>query len=141
MNNKVLIVDDETNILSTLKSVLSGEPYDVICAGSGDEALEIMEKEEIDILISDEKMPGMSGTELLEIARRKYPDTLRIILTGYASLDAAIKAYETSIKHDETHADAWQNLSGVYAKVGNVERSQQCFKMALKYEKNGKQEA
>jgi DNA-binding NtrC family response regulator len=92
MGNKVLIIDDETMILSTLKSVLSREPYDVICVESGEEALAIMEKEEIALIITDEMMPGMTGIELLAIARKKYPDTFRMILTGFANLESAITA-------------------------------------------------
>ncbi len=92
MRNKVLIIDDESMIRSTLKSVLSREPYEVICADSGEEALAIMEREEIDLIITDEMMPGMTGIELLAITRKKYPDTFRIILTGYANLESAITA-------------------------------------------------
>ena len=92
MKSKVLIVDDESMIRSTLKSVLSREPYDVICADSGEEALAILEKEEIDLIITDEMMPGMTGIELLAITRKKYPDTFRMILTGFAKLDSAITA-------------------------------------------------
>ena len=51
-----------------------------------------MEREEIDLIVSDEMMPGMTGTELFEITRKKYPDTYRIILTGYANLESAITA-------------------------------------------------
>ena len=92
MNHKVLVVDDEPTITDMLKDVFSREPYSVFIAASAEEGLEILAQEEIDVVISDEKMPGMLGSEFLSIVRQKYPDTIRMILTGYASLDAAIRA-------------------------------------------------
>jgi two-component system, probable response regulator PhcQ len=89
---RILVVDDQRSILDLLREVLSREPYEVVCAGSAEEALQILEHSPADVIISDERMPGMSGTRFLSIARRKYPETIRIILTGYATLEAAIKA-------------------------------------------------
>ena len=95
MRNKVLIIDDESITLSVLKKALEGEPYDIICANSGQEALTILESEEIDLIVADEMMPGMTGTELFAITKKKYPDTFRIILTGHANLESAITAINT----------------------------------------------
>ena len=92
MNQKVLIVDDEPTITDTLRDVLSRESYGVFCSASAEKGLEILAREEIDVVISDEKMPGMLGSEFLSIVRQRYPDTIRMILTGYASLEAAIRA-------------------------------------------------
>jgi DNA-binding NtrC family response regulator len=92
MRNKVLIIDDESITLTLLKKSLEKEPYDVICANSGQEALAIIEREEFDLIISDEVMPGMTGTELFAITRIKCPDTYRIILTAHANLESAITA-------------------------------------------------
>ncbi|MBW2183992.1 MAG: response regulator [Deltaproteobacteria bacterium] len=95
MRNKVLIIDDESITLSVMKKALEGEPYDVICANSGKDALSILEKEEFTLIIADEMMPGMTGTELFAITKKKYPDTFRIILTGYANLESALTAINT----------------------------------------------
>lgn len=92
MKHKILIVDDETAIQEALKMVFLREEYEVFVAGSAHEALAIMSHEPMDVVISDEKMPGMSGSELIAIVRKKYPDTIRIILTGHASIESAIRA-------------------------------------------------
>jgi len=75
-----------------LQDVLSTEPYELLSAGSAEEALELLETEPVDVVVSDEMMPGMSGSEFLSIVRRQYPDTIRIILTGHANLEMAIRA-------------------------------------------------
>lgn len=92
MQHKVLIVDDEPIITDLLKDALSREPYGILSASSAEEALPILDREKLDVVISDEKMPGMSGSEFLAVVRQKYPDTIRMILTGHASLDSAIRA-------------------------------------------------
>lgn len=92
MNHSVLIVDDDPAIRNILKELFSSEPYSVLTAGSAREALDLLAGEQVDVVISDEKMPGMSGSELLVIVREKYPDTIRMILTGYASLESAMRA-------------------------------------------------
>ncbi|OCC16512.1 Response regulator [Dissulfuribacter thermophilus] len=83
----VLIVDDEKNILQALRRLLRKEPFKLFLAESGEEGLKILEKEkDIDLIISDQRMPGMTGTEFLEKAANLYPDTTRIVLSGYADL-------------------------------------------------------
>ena len=89
---KILFVDDEPNVTSALKHMLRKERYDIFTADSAKEALEILGRDPVDIVVSDEKMPGMSGSELLTKVRREYPDTIRIILTGQASALAAMNA-------------------------------------------------
>jgi len=92
MGNKVLIVDDEPDIRKILVDVFEREPYEVFSAGSGNEALALLAGEPVDVVISDERMPGMNGSELLSLVRKQLPETIRIILTGHASLEAAIRA-------------------------------------------------
>ena len=92
MRYKVLVVDDEPTITDMLRDVLSLEPYEILSANSAEEALAILEWEPADVVISDERMPGMSGSEFIALVRQKYPETIRIILTAYARLDAAIRA-------------------------------------------------
>lgn len=92
MKNAVLIVDDEANVLSALTRALFDEPYEVVCAQSAEEALELVAKTPFKLVISDERMTGMQGSELLAILKERYPHTLRILLTGHATLEAAMKA-------------------------------------------------
>ncbi len=92
MRPKVMLVDDEPHVTAALQRGLRREPYDIVTAHSADEALEVMDQERIDVVVSDERMPNMLGSEFLSVVRRDYPDTVRIILTGEASLDAAMRA-------------------------------------------------
>jgi DNA-binding NtrC family response regulator len=92
MNNKILLVDDETNVLSALKRALFDEPLEIITATSAEEALEIMKGQHFKAVISDERMIGMQGSEFLAQIREQHPDTIRIMLTGHATLEAAMKA-------------------------------------------------
>ena len=88
----VLCVDDEQNILRSIKRALFSLKIDLTLAESGEEALAIMEQKTIHVVISDMKMPHMTGAELLEKVAAKYPDTFRVVLTGFADIDATIKA-------------------------------------------------
>ena len=92
MKHKVLLVDDETVIREMVKTAFSKEPYGLLTAGSAEEGLDILDRESVDLVISDEIMTGMSGSEFLAFVRKKYPDTIRIILTGHANLEATIRA-------------------------------------------------
>ena len=92
MQPRILIVDDQPFVLGVLEEILSRGPYDVTTAESADEALKILKHETVDVIISDEVMPGMAGSEFLSIVRKQHPEIVRIILTGHASLDSAIRA-------------------------------------------------
>jgi response regulator RpfG family c-di-GMP phosphodiesterase len=88
----LLFVDDEANILSALKRLFRPKGYRVLTAEGGAEALEILEKENIDLVVSDMRMPEMDGAQLLERVRQRWPDTVRILLTGYADVSSTIDA-------------------------------------------------
>lgn len=88
----VLCVDDEPSILSALKRVLRAEDCKVLQAGSGAEAMALMEQHAVDVVVSDMRMPGMDGAELLAQVRARWPDTARILLTGYADMKATVAA-------------------------------------------------
>ncbi|MEN6439513.1 MAG: response regulator [Syntrophobacter sp.] len=92
MAYRILLVDDEPMVLEALKRTLHKEPYEILCATSGNEALAILDAQSVDAVIADEMMPGMLGSELLAAVCRRYPDTMRIILTGYAGLESALRA-------------------------------------------------
>lgn len=88
----LLLVDDEENILNSLRRVLRSEPYQVLTAGSGEAALQQLESTHVDLVISDARMPGMDGATLLTQVQQRWPHCLRILLTGYADLTTTVKA-------------------------------------------------
>ncbi|MDD1960986.1 response regulator [Pseudomonas sp. 39004] len=88
----VLLVDDEASILNSLRRLLRGQPYDVLLAESGAQALELLEQHPINLVISDARMPGMDGATLLAQVHQRFPGTLRILLTGYADMATITKA-------------------------------------------------
>ncbi len=92
MDNSILIVDDDPGVLSALKRTLADEPYEIFTATSGVDGLQMLNEHQIKLIISDEKMPGMSGSEFLTAAKKIFPNSIRIMLTGYADMDAAMKA-------------------------------------------------
>ena len=92
MKNLVLIVDDEPSVLSALKRVFIEEPCEIRTADSGERGLELLAIEPFKAVISDERMPGMGGAEFLATVKDRHPEVARILLTGYASLEATMKA-------------------------------------------------
>lgn len=88
----LLLVDDEQNILSSLRRVFRGEGYRVLTATGGAGGLEILEREPVDLVISDMRMPEMDGAQFLETVATRWPDTVRILLTGYADLCSTVAA-------------------------------------------------
>jgi len=94
MDNKptVLFVDDEEKVLKSLKRGFLDEPYKKLFAISGKEALEILEKNEIYVIVTDMRMPEMNGLELLKIVKEKYPDVVRMALSGYTQISTLLTA-------------------------------------------------
>ena len=88
----VLFVDDEERVLSCLKGGLLGEPYKTLFAKSGKEALEILEKNEVHVIVTDMRMPEMSGLELLRAVKEKYPHIVRMVLSGYTQVTTLLTA-------------------------------------------------
>lgn len=84
----VLCVDDEQNISHSLKRLLRKEAYRLLTASSGAEGLKLLEENDVHLVISDQRMPEMSGTEFLSIVKERYPHAIRIVLTGYTEVDA-----------------------------------------------------
>jgi len=89
---KILCVDDEPNILSSLRRMLSLEGFQVSTAESGADALTMLAKEPVDVVISDLQMPHMSGTDLLRQIHQQWPKTMRLMLTGASDMSGAIQA-------------------------------------------------
>jgi len=81
---RLLLVDDERNILSALNRLLRRDAYQLFCCESAAEGLQILAQQPVDVIISDQRMPVMTGVEFLREARLRYPETVRIISSGYA---------------------------------------------------------
>ncbi len=88
----LLLVDDEPSIVSALMRLFRREGYRVITAASGAEGLQRMAEYEVDVVISDQRMPGMTGVEFLRRAKELYPDTVRMVLSGYTELQSITDA-------------------------------------------------
>ena len=84
---KILVVDDEPNIIEILEMVLRDEKMEVFKTGSAREALAILQEREVDLVISDIRMPGFSGVELLREAKKVSPETTFIMITAFASTE------------------------------------------------------
>lgn len=92
MPSKILVVDDDSASVEAVVEVLEREGYDLFAASGGREALGTLAVEDIDVVITDEKMPDLSGIDLLKHIKDNYPYTQVIILTGYGSIDSAVEA-------------------------------------------------
>ena len=88
----LLVVDDEPSILSAIRRVLRGQGYRVLTAASGHEGLELLASNEVQVILSDQRMPQMSGTEFLGRVKLLHPDTVRLVISGYTQLDSIIDA-------------------------------------------------
>lgn len=92
----VLFLDDEANILNSIKRMFMDEPYGIAVASNTQEAMKILEKEKIKVVLSDQRMPDTTGIEFLHRVKLQYPDVVRIIFTAYADLHVAEQAINLS---------------------------------------------
>ena len=88
----VLLVDDEPNVLAGLQRALRKEPYLIFSATSAEMALVVLQARTVDVVISDQDMPGMRGADFLAKVRQEFPDTVRFMLTGKPTLEVALQA-------------------------------------------------
>ncbi len=88
----VLLVDDEAHVTEGLSRHFPRQDYEVLRANSAAQAYELLAQRAVDVVVSDERMPGESGTEFLANVRQRYPNTIRMVLSGQASLEAAVRA-------------------------------------------------
>lgn len=89
---KILFVDDEENVLKAMRRIFRRENYTMLTASSAAEALDLLQKEPVHVVISDHRMPGMTGADLLRKIKELYPQTIRIMLTGHADVNAIMGA-------------------------------------------------
>lgn len=117
----LLFVDDEPSILSALRRLFRPLGYRVLLAESGAAALQILEQESVDLVLSDMRMPGMDGAQLLQAVRERWPDVARLLLTGYADIGSTIAA----INHGEIQryiAKPWDDQELLLAVRDGLER-------------------
>lgn len=88
----LLLVDDEPNIVSALKRLLRPDGYHILSAHSGQQGLDVLASHEVDVIVSDQRMPGMLGADFLRAAKVRYPHTIRIMLSGYTELQSVTAA-------------------------------------------------
>jgi len=88
----LLLVDDEEAILSSLKRLFRRDGYHILTATCGAQGLELLARQPVDVILSDQRMPGMTGIEFMREARRLYPQTVRMTLSGYTDLQSIIEA-------------------------------------------------
>jgi signal transduction histidine kinase len=91
INHNLLVIDDEVEITKSLFRQFR-KKYNVFVANSADEAMPILEKEDIQVVLSDQRMPGTTGIGFFRAIKNKYPDALKLILTGYSDIEAVITA-------------------------------------------------
>jgi CheY-like chemotaxis protein len=88
----LLLVDDEPNILSALKRLMRRDNYTILTASSGKEGLDLLAQNQVDVIVSDQRMPGMTGVEFLRTVKNLYPETVRIVLSGFTELQSVTDA-------------------------------------------------
>ncbi|NOY65197.1 MAG: sigma-54-dependent Fis family transcriptional regulator [Nitrospirae bacterium] len=92
MKGRVLVIDDEAIVRVSCERVLRPEGFEVVVTSRGDEAIELLEKEPYDVVLTDLKMPDMDGLEVLKIIKERWPDIQVIIITGYGTISTAVQA-------------------------------------------------
>ena len=106
---RILVVDDEEGVTAALKRSLKREGYEITACNDPREALALLKTQAFDVVISDHLMPGMTGLEFTKLVRDRYPDMLRLMLTGQPDTDMVIKA----INHGEVYrfvTKPWNDL-------------------------------
>lgn len=120
---KLLLVDDEPNILTSLNRLLRPEGYAIRTAGGGAQALELLAQDPADVIISDMRMPAMNGAEFLKKAREGWPDSIRLLLTGFSDTKTTISAVNEGGIHLYLNKP-WDDTQLIQAVRGAVERKQ-----------------
>jgi len=123
----VLCVDDELDIVQAMKRLLHKQNYNLLFAESGEKALQLLQQSDVHLIISDMRMPTMSGVELLEKTAISYPDSYRILLTGYEDMESTVNAVNKGKIHRYLRKP-WDNAELISAIEEGLE------KVRLKYE-------
>ena len=104
----VVCVDDDASVLSALRRLLRGEPYEFISTDSTEAALDLVRTRDVSLIIADFRMPEMSGTGLLQLVKSCSPKTVRVLLTGYPRATWVVQAQERDLMHG-VYGKPWEN--------------------------------
>ncbi len=94
----VLIVDDEVRILNALERSLRREGWEILTADGPEQGLKILAERSVDLVLSDHKMPGMTGSEFLRVVSERWPDVVRVLITGWAEAVTETEVREIGIE-------------------------------------------
>ena len=130
MSNSIVIVDDEEEIREALSRHFRFLGYAVKTAGNGDDALAILAEEKADVLISDIRMPGMSGVDLLKAAKREYPMLHVIMITGYVTQESVLACMRHGA--DTCIFKPWPDLAEIESAVNGAVNSIRTWKQKLR---------
>ena len=119
--DSILIVDDDPIVLLSLQAILEHEHYHVIAASSGYEAIEVMQKQPVAVIICDQNMPGINGTAVLQRALVLHPDSIRIILTGNSDLNTAVQVINLG-QISQFIVKPWDNASILQTVHSSIEK-------------------
>ena len=106
----LLIVDDEENVLTALKRLLRQDGYRILTASSAAEGFELLALNPVQVILCDQRMPNMSGTEFLDKVKDMYPDTFRIVLSGYTEIDSIMDAINRGALY-RFYTKPWENIA------------------------------
>ncbi|MCG8436358.1 MAG: response regulator [Gammaproteobacteria bacterium] len=115
----LLCVDDEKGVLNSLKRLLRTQDFKIITANSAKEGLELLKKHDVQVVMSDQRMPEMGGAEFLQEVKARHPDAIRVILSGYADVSAVVDAVNK--------AEIYKFLSKPWNDEELVETVNDCF--------------
>lgn len=138
--NNVLFVDDEVNILNSIRRVTIGEEFETLIATSGEKALELFNENEISVIVTDMRMPKMNGLQLLEKVKEISPNTMRMVLSGYAQMPQVL-ATVNKVGVFKYITKPWNNeeefLPAIHEALyyNNIKKENEIFKVKLE-EKN-----
>ncbi|MDY0095514.1 MAG: response regulator, partial [Candidatus Vecturithrix sp.] len=99
MNGKILVVDDEAIQRDIVRDILEDQGCEVVAAGSGPEALAYITASPVDVILTDLRMPGMDGVELLETVKQTEPEIVVVVITAYGSVESAVEAMKKGAYH------------------------------------------
>lgn len=121
-NEKIIIVDDELDVLELCERILKGKGYQVQTAHNGFEAIELTRREHFDLLLTDIKMPGMNGLEIAQALKKYDPEIICVAMTGFSTMDMVIEALRLGIDEFITKPFAPDELSLIVAKAFEKDR-------------------
>ena len=126
--NRILVVDDNINMCITLQDILLDDGYDVLISDNGQEALNLINKREPHLIITDMRMPNIDGLELLQIVKDRYPNIEIIIMTALGEVDSYLKAMKIGAFEYITKPINPKILKSIIAKILKWVREMKNFK-------------